>query len=95
MKSQPVLTVGRGCTPASAFSPAIFINAKYYSLSTCMGCGVVVLQDEMIHLSMELVCLDKNEHLEYLYDYKRCPANISDLRGIYIKRCIKKRSMVG
>lgn len=73
----------------------LHVHPSDYRPLPCMGCGVDILQDEMIRLSMALVCLDKNEHLEYLYGCKRCLANISDLGWVSLYQALHQEEING
>lgn len=73
----------------------LHVHPSDYRPLPCMGCGVDILHDEMIHYSMALVYLDKNKNLEYLYGCKRCHANIPDLGWVSLYQVLHQEEING
>lgn len=73
------------------------LNVPEYSYSqlNCLGCGVDILSESMIRISMALVIVDGNNKLEYLYGCKKCLCNFLDLGWVCVYQAIHQEELNG
>ncbi len=70
-------------------------HASNYRPLCCLGCGVDILREDMIRVSMAMVCSDDRGALEYLYGCKRCLGNIVDLGWVDLYQALHQEEING
>lgn len=71
----------------------LHVHPSDYRPLCCLGCGVDILQEDLIRISMGLVCLDAQGNLEYLYGCKRCLGNIDDLGWVDLYQALHQEEI--
>lgn len=73
----------------------LHVHESAYRPLLCLGCGVDILNVDMIRSSMGLICLDAQYKLEYLYGCKRCLVNIKDLGWVEVSQAMHQEELNG
>ena len=67
---------------------------EYFALA-CLGCGVDILDEQLITSSMAMILLNDEQQLEYLYGCKRCLGNIVDRGWVCLYQALHPEQLNG